>query len=1237
MAVKLSGLFLDFENKDAHNSLIREVTIDKDRNKIYLSVFCENFSNNFVESFERYLEKKFENFEVKTDYFFSKGFSNQAFFFLIERLKLKGLALNGFFNDCPVEIEEHEIKVTLRNVGTEFLSKFRFEQKFKEILRDYFGLEKQVVFIEDKQEVKLEQPTHTVMVSKPQENPKQQGAQIKKGKLAENISENINLASDEFKLIIGKKPSLAKIRTLADACSDTGRQVVWGDIFAIEDFTTKSGGKITTISITDYTGSINLKIFDMKNVYSEKLSLLSAGMSVVVSGDVTFDKYSADFILTPDDIITVERQKRSDKSEHKRVELHLHTKMSAQDGLCDIDKVIKLAHKFGHKAIAITDHGVVQAYPDAASTLKKIKKSDKETDFKIIYGIEGYYIDDSSKGEDFNYKANKPNHIIMLAKNKVGLKNIYELVTKSHLNYYHKRPRIPHSELMKHREGIVLGSACEQGDLFKAIVEKRGFKELLEIAEKYDYLEIQPICNNSFLVREGKAEDDDELKEFNKLIVKIGERLNKPVVATCDTHFIDEQDGIYRRILMEAQGFSDAKFQPNLFFRNTDEMLAEFDYLGEEKAFEVVVTNPNLIADLIEADIKPIPDGTFTPTIEGSEDLLKQLTYDNLKRIYGENPDEFITKRTEKELGSIIKHGFSVLYVIAQKLVAKSEEDGYHVGSRGSVGSSFIANLIGISEVNPLPAHYICKKCFHFEFQDGVGSGFDLPDKDCPKCNNAMLGDGHDIPFETFLGFNGDKAPDIDLNFSGEYQSTAHKYTEEIFGSDRVFKAGTISSLKDKIAFGYVKKYLEQNELVLNKAEENRLTVGCTGVKKTTGQHPGGMVVLPDGYTITDFTPAQHPADSKDSGVITTHFDFNSLHDTLLKLDILGHDVPTLYKYFEDFTGISVNDVPMNDQKIIDLFTSTEPLGVSPDDIDCKIGTLGVPEMGTSFVANLLLESRPSCFSDLLQVSGLSHGTDVWKNNAQDLIANKTCTISEVIGTRDSIMVYLIKKGVEPKLAFNIMEITRKGNAARLFDEKIITSMKENNVPDWYIESCKTIKYMFPKAHAAAYVTSAIRIAWFKLYHPVEFYATYFTVRGSDMDIEAAMGGLKVAKRKLRECKMRMRDDTKRTPKDEDTYVSLQMTCEMLARGYNFLSVDLKKSDAFRYLIEDSGIRLPFIAIKGVGENAASALYDAAHDGDFIAADELLAFKGISGSLLDTLHAVGALGDMPRESQISLF
>ncbi len=1236
MAVPLTQLFSDF-NSEHHNSLVREVTIDKDKEIINLSLFCEHFNENFVIAFEKYLEDRFKKFEIKTDYFFSKGFDQKAFSFLIERLKLNGLPLNGFFHDCPVEITESEITITLRNVTKDFIGNFNFEMHFSKILNEYFGIKREIKYIEDIKEVKQKQTENFVARTPAPIKPVAAPSGNTKAKIAENISENLDLENDEYQIIIGKKPQLSKVRTIADAGSENGKQVIWGDIFAIEDFTTKNGGKITTISITDYTGSINLKIFDMKNALSDKLEKLSSGMSVVVSGDVTFDKYSGDFILTPDDIITVERQKRKDKSEQKRVELHLHTKMSAVDGLCDIDKVIKLAYKFGHRAIAITDHGVVQAFPDAASTLNKIRKGDKETEFKIIYGIEGYYVDDSNTDETFNFRQPKPNHIILLAKDKVGLKNLYELVTKSHLEYYHKRPRILHSELMKHREGLVVGSACEQGDLFKAVLEKRGWQELVNIAEKYDYLEIQPICNNRFLVREGKAEDDEELKEFNKQIVRLGEKLGKLVVATCDSHFIDEKDGIYRQILMEAQGFSDAKMQPNLYFRNTNEMLEEFLYLGEQKAFEVVVTNPNKIADMIDGSLKPIPDGTFTPTIEGSEETLKQLSYDNLKRIYGENPEKLIVDRAEKELNSIIKHGFAVLYVIAEKLVAKSELDGYHVGSRGSVGSSFIANLVGISEVNPLPAHYICKNCQYLEFQEGVASGFDLPNKDCPKCKTPLYGDGHDIPFETFLGFEGDKAPDIDLNFSSEYQSNAHRYTEEIFGSDRVFKAGTISSLKDKIAYGYVKKYTEQNELVLNKAEENRLTVGCTGVKKTTGQHPGGMVVLPQGYTITDFTPAQHPADSKDSGVITTHFDFNSLHDTLLKLDILGHDVPTLYKYFEDFTGISVNDVPMNDPKIIELFTSTEPLGILPEDIDNKIGTLGVPEMGTGFVANLLLETNPSCFSDLIQVSGLSHGTDVWKNNAQNLIADKTCTISEVIGTRDSIMVYLIKKGVEPKLAFTIMEITRKGNASRLFNDEILSSMRENNVPEWYIESCKTIKYMFPKAHAAAYVTSAIRIAWFKLYHPVEFYAAYFTVRGSDIDIEAAMGGLKVAKRKLNECKMRMRDVVKKTAKDEDTYVALQVTCEMLARGCKFLTVDLKKSDATKYLIEPDGIRLPFIAIKGVGENAARCLFEAAHDRDFIAADEMLAYKGISASLLDTLEQVGALGDMPKESQVSLF
>ena len=1067
-----------------------------------------------------------------------------------------------------------------------------------------------------------------------------------KEKTYDDLPISITNAKPLFGTLVKGKP-----KPIKECLPEDGEVVVWGDVFSLETRESKDGRySIINFNITDYTSSYPVKVFGEKKKCEDLVENLKDGKTVLVRGSINMDTYMHTYLINARAVTEIEKIEKQDNAPEKRVELHLHTNMSAMDGMTSAKELVSRAIAWGHKAIAITDHGVVQAFPEACNTAAK-------AGIKIIYGMEGYLVDDDAFYDDYGFgvddeipaeyiekvRAEKTYHIIIIAKNTQGLKNLYKLITDSNLKFFKRRPRIPRHRLMQFREGLIIGSACEAGELYRALVDQKSDEDILRIASFYDYLEIQPNGNNAFMLRSQDERYErfktvEDLENVDRQIIHIADKLGKMVVATCDVHFIDPGNAVFREILMTSMGFSDASQQAPLYFRTTEEMLAEFAYLGEETAKEVVITNPNKIADLCESGMTPFPRGTFPPSLEGADEDLTRICWERTKKDYGDPVPENVAKRLEKELKSIISNGFGVLYMIAQKLVQNSEEHGYYVGSRGSVGSSFVAHAAGISEVNPLPPHYICKKCKHSEFfTDGsVGSGYDLPPKDCPNCGIPMHRDGHDIPFETFLGFKGDKQPDIDLNFSGEYQFYAHRYTEELFGIDHTFKAGTIGTIADKTAYGFVKKWLEVKGITVNRAEEDRLTKGCTGVKRTTGQHPGGMVVVPASNDAEDFTPIQHPADDVSGGLRTTHFDFHSLHDTILKLDNLGHDVPTLYRHLEDSTGINVFDVDICDPKLYELLTSPEPLGVTAEEIGCETGTLSLPELGTPFVRGMLMEAKPKNFSDMLQISGLSHGTDVWLGNAQELIKNKICSISEVIGTRDNIMVYLMHKGLEPDMAFKIMEIVRKGNATKLLTEAHIKAMKEHNVPDWYIDSCMKIKYMFPKAHAAAYVSAAMRLAWYKVYKPTEYYATYMTVRGEDLDTVAIMEGRGAVKQLMNSI---LNKGHEATAKEENMYVAMQVVNEMMARGVEFLPIDLYKSHATVYKLEDGKIRLPFMSMAGTGESAAVALMKARDDGEgeYMSRDDLQQRAGISKSVMETLDACGALEGLPQSTQMSFF
>lgn len=989
--------------------------------------------------------------------------------------------------------------------------------------------------------------------------------------------------------------------------------VVEGVVINLDKRVLKEGRQLITLYVTDYSDTLTCKYF----CEPDEEDAIKVGDWLRVQGVVRFDEFEKETVLFINAWQKTVAPERRDGAAEKRVELHAHTVMSAMDGVVKVKELVERVAAWGHPAVAITDHGVVQAFPEAYEAARK-------KGVKLIYGLEGYLVDELKQRHAY--------HIIVLARNQEGLQNLYRLVSISHLDNFYRTPRIQRQDIARHREGLILGTACEAGELITAYLEGRSDDELQRIASFYDFLEIQPLGNNEFLVRDGRVSSREDLKKMNAYIVELGEKLRLPVVATGDVHFLDPHQEVYRKILQANKGYEDAEAQAPLYLRTTEEMLAEFAYLGPDKAFEVVVENPRRIAAEIET-LKPVPDGNYFPTIEGAEEEITRLAWENAHRIYGNPLPELVDKRLRRELDAIINNNFSVLYLIAHKLVRKSNEDGYLVGSRGSVGSSLVAFLTGITEVNPLVPHYRCPRCCYTRFvEDGsVGCGVDLPELTCPRCGTSLTRDGFDIPFETFLGFEGDKVPDIDLNFSGEYQARAHQYVEEVFGREHVFRAGTINTLAEASAIGMVRNYAEKNQMRLRKGEVLRLAAGIAGVKKTSGQHPGGLIVVPRQNDIHEFTPLNYPANKIESGVVTTHFDYHSISERLVKLDILGHDDPTMIKVLEDMTACRAVEIPLNEPQTMRLFSGVEPLGVSPEELRSQVGTYGVPEFGTRFVRQMLEVTRPRTFAELVRISGLSHGTDVWLNNAQELIESQTATLNEVIATRDDIMTFLIHQGLDKKQAFKIMENVRKGKGLTGEDIQVMESC---SVPSWYTSSCQKIKYMFPKAHAVAYVMMAFRIAYYKVYYPREFYAAFFSVRAEDFDAELILGGYEEVKRRITEIE-KMGNGA--SPKDRKLLPVLEVALEMYARGFHFLPVDLYRSEATRFLVCPEGLLLPFSALPNVGDKAAESVVAAREEGSFVSVEDLQRRAGISRTVIDILKKSGCLDSLPETTQLSLF
>ena len=1345
-------------------------------------------------------------------------------------------------NNCDYEISGNTITLKFRVPVSTMFRDLKYDREIREGIKSFYGKSYNIKFVDnvDTDElIRLQVEEEKKRMSMIRNEIRSTGPSIPKDTTPTVPSEGDKGKDDKKSgkmnnpfLILGRNSNIKEsLIRISDASPEEGRVALYGELSNMETKELRSGKILVSFDLYDGTGSLTCKSFLKPEQADDVISKLKKARGVKLCGNLGFSNFSGEVEMIANTIVEtkgLERVVRRDESEVKRVELHLHTKMSQMDGMSSAADLIKRAMSWGMKSIAITDHGVVQSFPEAHKLLGR-----NNPDMKVIYGVEAYLAPDKKpsvrniKGQsldttycvldlettgfsprlekiteigvmkyqdgkvvdkfscfvnpeksipprvvevtgitddmvrdaetidkvfpkllefikdsvlvahnaefdvgflrhvarelgyefDFTYldtlslayelfpeyktyklgriaknlgikvdvahralddvdttvkvfkvmldmlkergvntledieiyasdetakkeafKKLRTHHAIILAKDYVGLKNLYKLVSYSHLDYFYKKPRILRSMFKKYSEGLIIGSACSDGELYQSILLGKSDEEIEAIAREYDYLEIQPLSNNDYLIRNGEVPDKEYLKEINRTIVKLAEKLNKPVVATGDVHFMDPEDEIYRRILEAGQGFKDADNQAPLYLRTTEEMLEEFSYLGRDKAYEVVVTNTNLIADMCE-QISPISPEKCPPHIEGCEQEIKDIAYGKAHELYGEELPDIVQQRLEKELNSIIQNGFSVMYIIAQKLVWKSNDDGYLVGSRGSVGSSVVAYMTGITEVNALPPHYRCPKCKHSDFNDyGAKNGFDLPDKACPVCGEMMDKDGMDIPFETFLGFNGDKEPDIDLNFSGEYQAKAHRYTEVIFGKGTTFKAGTIGTIAEKTAFGYVKKYFEERNTKANKAEITRISKGCTGIKRTTGQHPGGIIVVPKGREIFEFCPVQHPADDPNSDIITTHFDYHSIDSNLLKLDILGHDDPTVIRMLQDITGVDPQKIPLDDKETMSIFSSTKALGVTPEQINSKVGTFGIPEFGTKFVRGMLLDTLPKSFSDLLCISGLSHGTDVWLGNAKDLIDGGVITsISDAVCCRDDIMVYLIKMGLEPNTSFKIMELVRKGKALKDPEKwaEYEKMMRDNNVPEWYIDSCRKIKYMFPKAHAAAYVMMAFRIAWFKVHIPLAYYAAYFSIRAKAFDAEYMIFGKEKVREKMKEISLQGNDAA---PKDKDMYDDLEIVLEMYERGFKFLPIDLYKSDWDKFKVEEDALRPPLNSISGMGNVAAEAIFNAVHEETPISSiDNLKKRAKIGNSAVDLLRKFGCLNGLSESDQVSFF